>query len=142
MKDPNVYHFSTYVEDIGAFKPETYTPPQGAIAAMNKIRRFIEQNKLPMEIYPISGRRINLMVNKNITDPEERILCKVIMNLTGMTRRANIIYAPRAIIYQAQDNWELESQFNLEDIKTEYLKKSKDESKNFIATWGRLTGNL
>ena len=83
-----------------------------------------------------------LMVNKNITDPEERILCKVIMNLTGMERRANIIYAPRAIIYQAHDNWELESQFNLEDIKTEYLKKSKDESKNFIATWGRLTGNL
>tara|TARA_B100001094_G_C17921600_1_gene666197 strand:- start:8 stop:445 length:438 start_codon:yes stop_codon:yes gene_type:complete len=137
--DPNIYHYSTYDSVTGKYIPQTYTPPLQAIGAMNKIRHFIKSNKLPMDIYPIGAQRINFIVKTIVNEPRERRLCKIIMSSTGMFRLGSIMWAPRAILYQAQDWEEIESDFNMEQIKAEWARKCQNEpGPDFETTWNNL----
>jgi hypothetical protein len=100
----NVYRYSAY-DAHKEWATAIHVPPDKAINAMDRMRAFIELNKLPFEVLCISGKRICVRDYEitEILDKSTRFLYKSIFKSTEMGRRNNPYYTPNALVWDAWD---------------------------------------
>ena len=121
-KDRNTVNDTIFNSKTSKSESIIHTPSPLVLEKMESMRIFFKRNDMPFVVFPISNKSICVRNNKEVDDPNKRILYKSIIETLNIYRKGNKIYDPNALAYNFDEaNIEkVNVDFNLNKIKEKY----------------------
>ena len=124
IKDSNSTYQTIYNSETDTIETILHTPSKNVLEKMEAMRRYFKINNMPFVVFPKSNKSICVRNNKEVNEPNERILYKSIIETTNINRRGNILLDPNGLCYDffEKDIEEVNVDFNPNKIKENYDK--------------------
>ena len=126
-KDKNTTTETVNDYKTGKSKTIIHTPPAPVIEKMDAMRIFFKRNDMPFVVFPIAHKSICVRNNKEVNDPNQRILYKSIIETLNIFRKGNKVYDPNALCYDFREDYipHISVDFDPNKIKENYNKYEK-----------------
>ena len=98
-KDRNTVNDTIFNSKTSKSESIIHTPSPLVLEKMESMRIFFKRNDMPFVVFPISNKSICVRNNKEVDDPNKRILYKSIIETLNIYRKGNKIYDPNALAY-------------------------------------------
>ena len=124
IKDSNSTYDTIYNSETDTVETILHTPSKSVLEKMESMRTYFKRNNMPFVVFPKSNKSICVRNNKEVTEPNQRILYKSIIETTNINRRGNISLDPNGLCYEflEEDIEQVNVDFNPNKIKENYNK--------------------
>ena len=123
-KDSNSTYDTIYNSETDSVETIEHTPSKSVLEKMESMRAYFKRNNMPFVVFPKSHKSICVRNSKEVTEPNQRILYKSIIETTNINRRGNISLDPNGLCYEffEEDIEQVNVDFNPNKIKENYNK--------------------